>query len=184
MAESTGFNFNDFYKRYYRRTYLFAKSYVHDSFAAEDISSEALINLWETMKTTAIQHPATFLFTIVKNKAIDFLRHELVKQEVLSQISDIGLRELNTRISTLEACDPEMIFSSEVKDIITTTLASFPEKTRKIFEMSRFQNLPREEIAQAMGLSQKGIEYHLTRVLEALRANLKDYLPFFLFFLS
>lgn len=184
MIVSRDFNFNDFYKKYYRKTFLFAKSYVHDSFTAEDISSEALISLWETMKKNEIQHPVTFLFSIVRHKAIDYLRHEIVKQEALSRMSDIGLRELNTRISTLEACDPEKIFSNEIQQIISGTLAGLPENTRKSFEMSRFQSLSREEIAQALGMTVKGVEYHLKRAMDALRITLKDYLPFFIFLLS
>jgi len=178
------FNFNDFYKKYYRKIFLFAKSYVHETFTAEDIASEALISLWEIMKKNEIQHPATFLFSIVKNKAIDYLRHELVKQEAFARMSDIGLREINTRITTLEACDPDKLFSTEIKHIIDKTLSSLPDNTRKAFEMSRFQELSREEIAQVLGMSVKGVEYHLSRALSALRIHLKDYLPFLIFLLS
>ncbi|NDV57141.1 RNA polymerase sigma-70 factor [Bacteroides sp. 519] len=178
------FNFNDFYKQYYRKTYLFAKSYVHDSFAAEDVASEALISLWEIMKENEIAHPGTFLFSIVKHKAVDYLRHEIIKQEAHAKMSDIGLRELNTRISTLEACDPEKIFSSEIKNIIENTLSILPETTRRAFEMSRFQGLSREEIAQALGMTPKGVEYHLNRAFKALRIRLKDYLPFLIFLIT
>lgn len=184
MAESRVFNFNDFYKKYYRKTFLFAKSYVHDSFTAEDIASESLISLWEIIQKNEIQYPATFLFSIVRNKAIDHLRHELVKQEALSKMSDVGLRELNTRISTLEACDPEKMYSDEIQQIIDNTLNTLSETTRQAFEMSRFQSLSREEIAQALGMTVKGVEYHLSRALSALRVNLKDYLPLFIFLLS
>lgn len=81
LEKSTQFNFNSFYQIHYRRTFLFAKSYVHDAWAAEDIASEALTSLWEIMKKNEIHHPLTFLFSIVKNKSIDYLRHELTHQE-------------------------------------------------------------------------------------------------------
>lgn len=179
--ESISFNFNDFYKRYYRKTFLFAKSYVHDSWAAEDIASEALVSLWETLKRHEIHHPLTFLFSIVKNKSIDFLRHELTHQEALSNMSEIGLREINTRIATLEACDPEKIYSEEIKSIVESTLNTLPERTKKIFLMSRFQNFTKEEIATVLGITTKGIDYHISNALKSLRVTLKDYLPIFYF---
>lgn len=175
------FSFNDFYTEHYRKTFLFAKSYVHDTWAAEDIASEALISLWETVKKHEIHHPLTFLFGIVKKKAIDYLRHETVRQEALEAMSEIGIRELNSRISTLEGCDPEKIYSQEIMEIVETTLKSLPTKTCRIFRMSRYQNLSKDVIAKKMNLSTKSVEYHLTKALSALRISLKDYLPLFYF---
>ena len=123
MDKSSLFNLNKYYQLYYRRVYLFAKSYVHDQWIAEDIASDALAILWETMERNEIYHPLTFLFSIVKNKAIDYLRHEIIRQEALAAISDVGMRELNTRVSTLEACNPEGIYSEDIKRIKDMTKA-------------------------------------------------------------
>ncbi len=176
------FNLNDFYKRYYRKAFLFTKSYVHDSFAAEDIVSEAIVVLWETMEKHEIHHPLTFLFAIIKNKSIDHLRHELTHQDALAQMSEVGLRELNTRIMTLEACNPEFIYSEEIMAIVDSTLKDLPQQTREIFLMSRFQHHTKEEIAKAVGITTKGVDYHISKVLQNLRITLKDYLPVFCFF--
>jgi len=177
MINSKEFNFNEFYKNCYRKTFLFAKSYVHDQWAAEDIASESLISMWEILKKNEINHPETFLFSIVKNKSIDHLRKELNKQESLLSLSEIGIRELKTRISTLEAFSPEMIYSEEVKDIINRTLNSLPDVTREVFLMSRFQNLSKKEIAVLFNISTKGVEYHISKALAKLKISLKDYLP-------
>jgi RNA polymerase sigma-70 factor (ECF subfamily) len=48
--------------------------------------------------------------------------------------------------------------------------------------MSRFGNQSNKEIAEALGLTVKSIEYHITKALKALRISLKDYLPLFDFF--
>ncbi|MDR1601726.1 MAG: RNA polymerase sigma-70 factor [Tannerella sp.] len=181
MATTGHFSFNDFYLKHYRRTFLFAKSYVHDAWEAEDIASEALISLWEITKKHEIDHPLAFLLSIVKNRAIDYLRHEMIRQEALEALTEIGMRELNTRLSTLEACDPEKIYSKEVMDIVETTLRTLPVKTREIFRMSRYRNMPKNVIAAKLNMSPKSIEYHITKALAALRVSLKDYLPLFYF---
>ena len=97
---------------------------------------------------------------------------------------ELNDRELNIRISTLEACDPEEIFSHEIRTIIHNTLQSMPAQTRRIFEMSRFENKTVKEIAEETNITAKGVEYHITKALKVLRINLKDYLPLFYFLFS
>ncbi|MDR0750851.1 MAG: sigma-70 family RNA polymerase sigma factor, partial [Tannerellaceae bacterium] len=121
---------SDLYKLHYNRIYLFAKSYVHDKWVAEDIASETIMAYWEIIKQNKIEHPLTFLFSIARNKSIDHLRKELTRQETLTALSEIGIRELNTRISTLEACNPDVLYSNEVTGIMEETLASLPKTTR------------------------------------------------------
>jgi RNA polymerase sigma-70 factor (ECF subfamily) len=184
MDREKSLGFKGFYTTYYNRCFLFAKSYVHDGWAAEDIASEALIKIWEISQAEETDNLKTLLFTIVKHKALDYLKHEAIRTEAIAQLSDKGRRELEIRISTLEACNPEIIFASNIQDIIQSTLAGLPEQTRKIFEMNRFQNRSKKEIAEMYNISIKGVDYHLSKALKSLRENLKDYFPVFLFFFT
>lgn len=180
MSDTEKHSFNTIYTQYYTKAFLFTKSFVHDEAIAEDIASDALIKLWERLKDEEIEHPGAFLLSILKNKALDYLKHQAIKDEVLHSLSDLNQHELEIRISTLQACDPEEIFSEEIKQIISKTLDRLPEQTRKAFIMSRFQHKSNKEIAEDLGISIKGVEYHITKALKQLRINLKDYLPSFL----
>ncbi len=175
-------SFNEIYTSYYKKSFFFAKSYVHDDLAAEDIASESLIKLWEKLKTEKIDYIEPLLLTILKNKALDYLKHEEVKRTAFESMVDWHQQELSIRISTLESCDPNEIFSDEVESIIRETLKLLPEQTRRIFLLSRFENKSNKEIAEQMGVSIKGVEYHISKALKALRITLKDYLPLFYFF--
>jgi RNA polymerase sigma-70 factor (ECF subfamily) len=175
-------SFNEIYTSYYKKSFFFAKSYVHDDLAAEDIASESLIKLWEKLKTEQIDYIEPLLLTILKNKALDYLKHEEVKRTAFESMADWHQQELSIRISTLESCDPNEIFSDEVESIIRETLKLLPEQTRRIFLLSRFENKSNKEIAEQMGISIKGVEYHISKALKALRITLKDYLPLFYFF--
>lgn len=175
-------SFNEIYTSYHKKSFFFAKSYVHDDLAAEDIASESLIKLWEKLKTEKIDYIEPLLLTILKNKALDYLKHEEVKRTAFESMVDWHQQELSIRISTLESCDPNEIFSDEVESIIRETLKLLPEQTRRIFLLSRFENKSNKEIAEQMGISIKGVEYHISKALKALRITLKDYLPLFYFF--
>lgn len=182
MSNAIVNSFNEIYTSYYKKSFFFAKSYVHDDLAAEDIASDSLIKLWEKLKTEKIDYIEPLLLTILKNKALDYLKHEEVKRTAFESMADWHQQELSIRISTLESCDPNEIFSDEVESIIRETLKLLPEQTRQIFLLSRFENKSNKEIAEQMGISIKGVEYHISKALKALRITLKDYLPLFYFF--
>jgi RNA polymerase sigma-70 factor (ECF subfamily) len=149
--------------------------------AAEDIVSEALINLWQVIRKETVEHPQALLLTILKNKALNYLKHQEVKMAAMESISLKMEHDLNYRITTLEACDPQEVFSNEVTEIVERTLLSLSEQTRQVFEMSRYDHLSVKEIAEQLVLSSKSVEYHITKSLKALRIALKEYLPVFYF---
>ena len=182
MKNSSEISFSFIYRSYYKRAFSFAKSYVHDEAVAEDLASEALIALWEKTKVTSVEEVAPLLLTILKNKALDWLKHEQVKASAFESLADWQSRELSLRISSLEACSPEEIFSSEIGHIVRQTLSQLPEQTRRVFVMSRFREMSNREIAEALGISVKGVEYHISKALKVLRVSLKDYLPLLIVF--
>ena len=47
--------------------------------------------------------------------------------------------------------------------------------------MSRYENKSIKEIADALNISVKGVDYHISKALKALRVSLKDYLYLFFF---
>ena len=93
-------SFSDIYTNYYKRSFLFVKSYVRDDMAAEDIVSESLINLWETSKKEKVEYPLALLVQMLKNGSLNYLKHQDVKQAVSESISSKMDRDLYYRIST------------------------------------------------------------------------------------
>ena len=170
-------SFNNIYTTYYRKAFLYVKSYVHDDMEAEDIVTDALIKLWERMKLEAVNPVRPLLFTILKNLSLDYLKHQIVKQTVHDAIAETLNRELEIRTSTLESSNPNDVFSSEVQQIIEKTLNSLPETTRSIFILSRFDNKSQKEIAEMYKISVKGVDYHIIQSVKSLKIALKDYLP-------
>lgn len=174
-------DFKKFYDKNYIKSFYFVKSYVHDNMIAEDIVIESLTKCWEVSSLEKSVISASYLFTILKNKSLNYLKQEVVRQRSYDSFCEWNERELSIRLSSLNDCDPKEIFSIEVQSIITKTLFSLPEQTRKIFEMSRFEDKSVKEIALKMSMTPKGVEYHITRSLKIFRIALKDYLPIFYF---
>lgn len=182
IKEENYLTFNNIYNTYYRRSFLFAKSYVHDDIVAEDIVSESMIALWQNLDDSKSDSILSFLLTILKNKALDYLKHKKVEQEVMTSISNWEQQELNVQIEALEACNPNDIFSEEIMNIVEKTLDSLPDKTKLIFQMSRMDEKTNKQIANELNLTEKAVEYHISKSLKVLHVALKDYLPLFYFF--
>jgi len=153
---------------------------------AEDIVSDSLIKLWERMKKEIVDPIAPFLFSILKNSTLDYLKHQAVKRDVHGEMQKVLNRDLEIRTTSIESTDPDDIFSKEIRKIVEDTLKSFPERTRKIFILSKFDGKSYKEIAALFSISSKGVEYHMSNVMKVLRIALKDYLPLtgFLIFLN
>ena len=178
--------FCTFFSEYQRRFIAFACSYVHDEATAEDITMESIMYYWENRnRLPADTNVAAYVLTTLKHRCIDYLRECQVRQEASDKITRLHQWELECRISSLEEFEPYEIFTNEIRQIIEHTLAMLPEQTRRIFEMSRLENKTYREIAIQTGMSVKGVEFHISNAIKALRASLKDYLPasaiFFIF---
>ena len=174
----TAINFNSIYTTYYRRAFLFTLSYVHNDLVAEDIVSEAIIYLWELSKKQEIPSIEAVLITYIRSKSLNYLKHLQVQENVYQNLTDKGQRELEIRISTLEACDPKEVMSEELRSKVKTLLAGMPEKTRIAFISDRLDGKSHKEIAEELGISVKGVEYHISKAVKLLRDNLKEYAPF------
>lgn len=151
-------SFNNIYMRYYKKSFLFVKSYIHNEMVAEDIASESLIKLWQWIQDNPVENIEPMLLSILRNKALDYLRHESMKQQVITRISEKQNEELALRLSSLEDCNPNEIFSKEVMDIVQRTLQSLPEQTSRIFTLSRFGNKTNREIACELNISIKDVD--------------------------
>lgn len=174
--------FSIFFQENQERFLLFAYSYLKDRAEAEDVVMDSMVALWENRENwDSDANPKAIMLTIIKNKALNILARQQTRLRIEDDLTTLRQRELDLRISTLEACNPNTIFDSEIQQIVKNALARLPEQSRNVFLMSRYNNTPNKAIAEELGLSVKSVEFHITKVLKMLRLELKDYLiSFFL----
>lgn len=167
--------FKQTFSQYYPGLLRFANSYVHDSYLAENIVQDAFVILWEKRAFLNLQsNLKAFLVTVVRNKAINILEKERNRAEIDS--NHLKVREANYELEALHALNPEELFSTEIVDILNKALEELPEQTRRIFMLSRFKGMNNKAIATKLNITEKGVEYHISKSLKFLRVKLSDYL--------
>lgn len=177
------YSFNQLYNDYKSRFVHFANTYVGDSMIAEDIAIESLMYYWENRRNLAPgSNIQAYILTTIKHKCLNYLQRLRTQEEIVEYLKNCDTWELNLRIATLEACNPEKLFSDELQTLVDKALDTLPEQTRDIFVRSRYNNQSHKDIAEALGVSTKTVEFHITKALKVLRIALKDYFPLLAFF--
>lgn len=170
-------SFNNLYNENYASFLRFAIGYVRDQHVAEDFVSESFMTYWENRNNLSTEtNPKAYILTVLKNKCLNYLKHLQIKNRITDEMTEHAEWRISISINSLEACNPDFIFSKEIKDIVDTTISKLPQKTRQAFMLSRKQNLTNKEIAKKMNFSEKSVEYHISKALSQLRLSLKDFM--------
>ena len=161
--------FEQLFNEYFVQLTNFARSYVKDEDAAKELAQDAFINLWqkkeEIDKNKSIK---SYLFTTVRNRSLNYIRDN---KKYKSEYLDIELEKSN------DYFDSDILTSKELQERITASINSLPEKCRRVFKMSRFEDLKYKEIAEELNISIKTVENQMGKALKVLRKDLKEYLP-------
>lgn len=174
--------FNQLYETYHQRFIRFARGYVAAEEIAEDIVNDSFLYYWENQQTIADQHISAYLLTIVKHKCLNYLKRQAREEQARDHFQSLDKWELELKISTLEACNPDRLLADEIQTLVQKALRSMPAQTRDILIRSRYRSQSNKEIAAELGLTVKSVEYHITKALRLLRTALKDYFPLWMLY--
>ena len=161
--------------------FAFAKNYVPANEDAENIVQDVFLILWERKEEIEISFTlTTYLFTLVKNRCLNFLRHKLIEEEYNSQMKE----ELGFKLYALETFNYSYQSEEELQEVIQRALDTLPERCREVFIKSRIEGLKYKEISDELGISVNTVENQMVTALKKLRVALKDYLPLLLFLVN
>ena len=163
--------FDVVYKHYYGRLFAFASQYVSAA-DSEEIIQDVMMWLWENRQTIANESSLkSLLFTIVKNKCLNSIAHQQIRQRVHEKLYQKFITQFE---------DPDFYIPGELMEKLDQSIKALPEDYRNAFEMNRFDDMTYKVIAEKLNVSEKTIAYRISQALKILRTELKDYLPFLL----
>lgn len=156
----------------------FAKEYVVSEEDAENITQDVFTDLWEKREVlVAHTNLPAFLFTAIKNKSLNFLRHKMVAQEAASYLQEEYTLSLQINMNSLEAFDESVFSDPDIETIVTQAINSLSEKCREIFIMSKIEGKKQKEIAAELNISINTVETQMGIAYKKLKTELKKNFP-------
>src|SRR5699024_8033990 len=84
IRERSAKAFEQFFRKYHKKLVCFAYTYLHSVPVAEDIVQESFLKLWKRRVMLDPEDSArAYLYQTVRNSALDYKKHEEVKQKNL-----------------------------------------------------------------------------------------------------
>lgn len=157
--------FAQIFKKYWFPLYEVAFAKVQSHELAEEIVQDLLVTLWVKRNILLITNLSHYLFAALKNRCIDHIRKQVTQEKYFEHCK--------TYFSTTNQADEN---EHEVVLALEMGLSTLPEKSRSIFISNKFDGVPNKEIAKKLKISEKSVQYHITKCVKQLRHYLRDYL--------
>ena len=163
--------FEVLYDRHGGAAYSLAYRVVGDRAAAEEVTQEAFISVWRSGARfdAARGSVRAWLLSIVRNRAIDFLRSRAGKAPKLTFDDDSVLEQRPAQERT-EAEALERETATELRG----ALGNLPGEQSKVIELAYFGGFSHSEIAQILGLPMGTVKGRMRLGLEKIRGELAE----------
>lgn len=154
--------FEQLFKLHYSNLCSYLRIIIKEREVIEDIVQELFVYIWENRNNFSPKgNIKSYLFKAVRNKAINYYKHETVKLNSTEELKLIYFSETNNVEKQYDA--------KEINQLITKSVTLLPEKCREIFTLIKFNGFTYQETAEILNLSIKTIENQMGRALIKLR---------------
>ena len=153
------------YDTYYHRLCFYARRFITDIDAAQDVVQDVLVNIWvKTMSFNDKSALQSFLYISVYNACMNVLKNESMKKRHLAILSEYAEPDKDFVTSCIE---------EEVYWEIARAIEQLPEACKNVFKMSYIENNDVETVAQILQISPRTVKSLRQRSKQLLKEKLK-----------
>ena len=155
--------FETIFIAYYNKTKTFIDGYIKSEPDAEELTEDLFVNLWINRHSIDTSKSFnSYLHTIARNAAINFLKHKYVEDTYLNNIQK----------QECSSTSEEDLIAKELGLLIDDTVEKMPEQRKKIYILSRNEGLSNEEIATQLNTTKRNVESQLSLALKEIRKTI------------
>ena len=169
--------FREAFRLIYPRLKGYCKLFVPDGNDAEDIIQESFIALWEKRNAIDVQKRIeSFLFVMVRNKCINFLKNQRLDSENIS-FEQLQVTELQ-HLYQLDLLEKEEKSLEEMLILcLQDSVNTLPPKMRDVFVKCKLKGKKQKDVAEELGISIKMVEKQIAKAKKQIREQLLKKYP-------
>jgi RNA polymerase sigma-70 factor (ECF subfamily) len=170
--------FDELVTRYRTRIFAMIYNMVHNEQDAWDLAQDSFVKAWKSIKRFHGRSSFyTWVYRIVMNVTIDWLRKKQIKGAGVEFDDAIQLREINPASKTLPKADPlpyERMQRSEIRARIDDAIGQLSPEHRAVILMKETEDMQYHEIAESLGCSIGTVMSRLFYARKKLQNLLRD----------
>lgn len=148
--------FRNLYLLYYDRLYQFARLYLNNAEAAEDVVSELFYQLWKSRTDLPrIENFNAYAYRAIRNSCANSR-----KTSSRNVDCDLSHPELQVSVDPAHLADEEVDFQL-LNGALSRAVDGLPERCRQIFKLAREDGLSHREIASILQIAITTVEGQL-----------------------
>ena len=159
--------FDRIYDKYYPQLFYYAYGFVEDSEICRDIVSDVFGQAWENVERLENATVGSFLYSCVRNKCIDYLRHDQAARQYAEYLQEA--------VEDEEGLTPEEY--EERMNNVKQIISELPPRTRFVLEQCYFNNKKYREVAEILDDTSSAVKKHIMKALAILRERLSVIKP-------
>ena len=163
--------FDTIFRDNYAHLVRMAESIVRERALAEEIAQDVMLELWRRRESIEVEQSfRAYLLRSTRNRALNHVRH----QRIVTREATMAAAAAES--ARAQSPEDEML-GTELERAVRTAMASLPDRTREVFQLSRERGLKYVEIAVVLDISVKTVEKRMGQALAELRERLAQWLP-------
>lgn len=147
------------------------KGYLRQSFPAlrdiDDVAQESYLRIWRQHAVDPIRSARALLFRIAQHLALDLVRRHRRAPVVATD----SLETLPVIDAAPGAAD--VLGRKEKLQLVIAAIDALPSRCREVVVLRKLHLRSQRDIAEQLGISEKGVENHLIRGMERCRDFLR-----------
>lgn len=141
---------------------------IPDHGLMEDLAQEVFLRFWEKREQIEVTVSlAAYLHRMAINEALGHLRRR--------KHFDDTEKALHLPAHAADSAET-VLLQRDLAESLQTAMEALPPRCRAVFQLSRFEEMTYQEIADHMGTSIKTVENQMGKALKLLRENLREFL--------
>lgn len=159
-----GKEFEQFFKTNYPRFYFYAMQYIEEEEACKDIVSDCFAKIYPICSEFTSQQLLTYMYSTVRNRCLDNLRHNDTKQKYVRTEMQASDREID---------DEQWLRRENTLSLIYDKIDYLPPKTREIIDLCFYQKKTYKEAGEKYGITTSAIRKHIVKAVKFFRDELR-----------